>query len=360
MRSTHWLAFAGSVGLLLGSAGTSALRAGEAAETRVIQLIEESGGTVTREAADKPVTAVSLCGASLSDEVLASLTAFPHLKSLDLCRSDGLTSKRLKVLANLKELESLNISRCPRITGHGLYKLAALKNLRTLDVSHCPEIDDCGLEALADYFPKLQTLNIAGCKNASANGLRELRNLKHLEVLIASDCDLTDPAVAEIAALGTLKSLNLAGNNRVTVTGFKPLAGMQNLEVLDVSNMNSVTSGAMVAIRGLKNLHTLSVANCPRLANHSLKILMNLKQLRSLNLSGCQTLEDYGMEYLVRTLPELRELDLSGCAHIGDTGIRELAKLGQLERLNLRQCTSVSDGAAKGLTDALPKLKLDR
>ena len=191
MRSTHWLAFAGSVGLLRGSAGASALRAGEAAETRVIQFIEESGGTVTREAADKPVTAVSLCGASLSDEILA----------------------------NLKELESLNVSRCPRITGHGLYKLAALKKLRSLDVSYCPEIDDCGLEALADYFPSLQWLNITGCKHASANGLRELRNLKHLETLVASDCDLTDPAIGEIAGVSTLKSLNLAGNNRVTVTG---------------------------------------------------------------------------------------------------------------------------------------------
>src|SRR3954462_8151691 len=202
MCSTRWLGFAGALGLVLGSADLFTLRADESAEARATRLIDEAGGIVTRDeaAADRPVVAVSLCGAKLSDDLLKSLAAFHRLRTLDLCHTEGLTSRRVKFLAQLKELESLNVSRCDSITGHGMYKLSALKNLRFLDVSNCAEIDDCGLEALTEFFPKLQGLHVSGCRSLTARGLRELRDLCALEVLTAANCDLTDDAVREIAA----------------------------------------------------------------------------------------------------------------------------------------------------------------
>ena len=105
MRTKHWLVFAGALGALLASAGEFTLRA-NTAEGWAVCLVEESGGTVVRDdtVAGKPVVAVSLCGAKLSDEVLKCLTAFPRLRSLDLCRAEGVTSKRIKMLAELKEL----------------------------------------------------------------------------------------------------------------------------------------------------------------------------------------------------------------------------------------------------------------
>jgi len=133
MRSTHWLTYAGALGFLLGSAGQFTLRADEAAEARAIRLIEETGGTVTRDehAAGKPVIGVSLCGAKLTDDAVKCLSAFPQLRSLDLCRTQGLNWRRIKYLADVKGLESLNMSRCNDIVIGALYHLAALKNLRS-------------------------------------------------------------------------------------------------------------------------------------------------------------------------------------------------------------------------------------
>jgi Leucine-rich repeat (LRR) protein len=270
---------------LLGSADLFAARAEEPTE-RALRLIDDVGGVVTRDetAAGKPVVAVSLCGARLSDEVLKCLSTFPQLRTLDLCRTDGLTAKRIALLADLKALEALNVSRCPNVTGGELSQLEGLKNLRVLDVSYCTNLNNCGLGALVDSFPKLRSLDISGCKRVIAHGLEQLSDLTELEVLMAADCDFTDAAIREIAGLKGLRSLSVAGSPRTTVNGFKALAALEQLKVLD----------------------------------------------------------------------------LSGCPDINDDAVKELTKLNKLEHLTLRGCKKVSASGAKVLTDALPKLKLDR
>ncbi len=362
MRPRLWHVFAIPLAVLLSSSGAFTVRGDEGAELRAVRLIEESGGTVTRDENEcrRPVVAVSLCGVKLSDEVVKSLTTFPHLQALDLCRADGVTSRRIKMLADLKELQVLNVSRCPNVTGHGLYKLAALKHLRVLDVSYCPEIDDCGLEALVEFFPKLESLDISGCKSITARGLRELHCLPNLVFLNASHCDFADAEFAEIGGTPGLKTLSVAGNGRVSVNGVKLIAALANLEVLDLSGMPAATSASLRSISGLKKLHTLNLSNCPRMANHSLKQLSPMKQLHTLNLSGCTQLEDYGLEYLVNTLPNLQSLDLSGCLDITDAGVKVLTRLDKLETLDLRRCKGVSNNGFKTLSTAFPNLSLCR
>ena len=93
-----------------------------------------------------------------------------------------------------------------------MYKLAALKNLRSLDVSYCPEIDDCGLEAAHGVLPETGTLDVTGCKSLTARGLKELRNLSSLTVLVAADCDFTDDGIREISTTRTLKHLSVANS----------------------------------------------------------------------------------------------------------------------------------------------------
>jgi hypothetical protein len=362
MFSTRWLVWAAALGALFGSANLFPVRAAESAEERALRLIDCAGGAVIRDEAvcGQPVIAVSLCGSTVNDDLLKSLAAFPQLRTLDLCRTEGLTSKRARFLADLKELETLNVSRCPNVTGHGLYKLSALKNLRVLDVSYCPEIDDCGLEALTEYFPKVRALDISGCTAISARGLRELRELKTLEVLTAANCDFNDDALKEIAAMKQLRSLSLRGSQRAGVNGFRALATLENLEAIDLSDSNVVSSAVIMPLfQKLTKLHTVSIANCPRLANHSLRAFRSLKELRTLNIAGFPHLEAYGIEYLVQAAPNLRAIDMTG-SEVDDEAMKVLVKMSQLERLDVRGCKHVSASGAKVLTDALPKLKLDR
>jgi hypothetical protein len=347
---------------LFGSVDFVPVRADDAQE-RALDRIDCAGGVVIRDesAAGKPVVGVSLCGAKVDDDLLKCLSAFPHLRTLDLCKTDGLTSNRLRFIANLKELEALNVSRCPDVLGHGLCALSALKNLRALDVSYCPQVEDDVLEFFAEIFPKLRSLDISGCKSVRAAGLRELRVLTALEVLTAADCDFTDAEVREIAAVTSLRVLSIAGSPRTTVVGSKALSALERLEVLDLSGSPAVTSAVLATLAPkLQKLQVLTMAHCPQLANHSLKQLRTMKQLHTLRLAGCEQLEDYGIEYLVHAVPNLKVLDLSGCPDINDEAARMLTKLNHLESLDLRGCKNVSATGAKALTDALPKLKLDR
>ena len=53
-----------------------------------------------------------------------------------------------------------------------------LENLIYLDLSNCPLINGDALKSIAKRCPKLETLNISGCKNVNTKSLKRFKNLK--------------------------------------------------------------------------------------------------------------------------------------------------------------------------------------
>lgn len=381
MRLTHrWLLATPLAALLLTAAPTAA-RADEA-EDRALLLIERVGGSVVRgpEVAGLPVVAVKLTGVKIDADLMKSLTAFPQLKGLDLAGCPGLNSRYLKQLASLPQLESLNLSHNPGVHGHFVAKLASLKHLRHLDISYCEDIDECGLEAIARNFKEIQHLDISGCREVTDEALRELRNNKELQVLHLANCLITDAGLKEVATFKELRTVNLANCPNITNSGVKELAVLEQLETLSVAGCDKLNYAAFRDAPGFKEVRNLDVSRTKifpgacrsmtrlqtlnisgiRMSGHGLKQLTVFKELQTLIVTDNANLRDYGLEYLVHSVPQLQVLDVSGCEQLTDNGVKELAALKQLQILNLRRCAQVSDAGANALTAALPKIKLDR
>ena len=90
--------------------------------------------------------------------------------------------------------------------------------------------------------------------------------------------------------------------------------------------------------------------------------LAKMTQLQRLNLDHIghenEHLTSAGLQPLL-TLQNLNWLHL-GKTHIDDAGLRSLAGLPQLETLILHDCEGITDAGVADLKAALPKLEIDR
>jgi hypothetical protein len=147
------------------------------------------------------LTELDLQGPYITDESLTHLKTRSDLRKLQLM--SPFTDEGLTNLSELRQLESLTLhpyqnkstQRFP-LTDAGLAKLKGLTNLRKL---HCifSEITD--------------------------DGLRHLEELPELEDLCIFHANLTDAGLEHIKRLKRLNSLNLAGNEALTLKGITKL-----------------------------------------------------------------------------------------------------------------------------------------
>ena len=208
----------------------------------------------------------------------------------------------------------------------GLKELAELKNLQVLDLTYTG-VTDAGMKDLAG-LKNLQTLWLSGTGVADA-GLRELAGLNSLQALYLDDTKVTDTGTKELAGLKNLQTLDLHGTS-VADPGLKKLATLKKLRSLNVERTH-LTDAGLKELAGLKGLQTLDLNGTP-VTDEGLKELARLQGLQRLDLGGTPV-TDAGLKELAR-LQRLQRLDLGG-TRVTDAGLKELAQLQGLQILSL-------------------------
>jgi len=135
-----------------------------------------------------------------------------------------------------------------------LERIAALPGLETLRIWSNPSEHFGAFLARLTPARTLKTLELTsfGAGKLSADGLRELRHLPHLEDLSLVGFELDDRALQAIGELSTLRSLDLAMAD-VKDTSLQYLKSLTRLEFLDVE-MTSVTERGLRALDELPRL----------------------------------------------------------------------------------------------------------
>lgn len=196
---------------------------------------------------------LDLSNCALSADILPIIGRFIHLKKLDLRDYTFVTDETLSALAPLTELNSLGLSRS-RVTGTGFTALRGWTELRGLHLGTETPVSAEGLAAIAATFPKLEELGIGqGATLAGGADFRTLAGLKALRILTASLPTLDDAALADIAQITPLESLNVNGSG-VTARGISALKPLKLLTKLLVENCKSIDDDAISSIKELKGL----------------------------------------------------------------------------------------------------------
>ncbi|CAN6574939.1 unnamed protein product [Malus baccata var. baccata] len=173
---------------------------------------------------------------------------------------------------------------------------------------------DChNLTELPDFskLPHLKQLDLSGCKGL-CGGYHFLAQLKMIEELALSDCNITDGAVLEIiGSLSPLKGLDLGGN------GFNRLPILSSLSQLQVLYLNHCTN--LQAIPDLPNsLRVLKANYCTAL--EILPDFSKMSKMWELELRDCRKLKDIpNLEKSLDYMDSIISIHMEGCTSRTDT-----------------------------------------
>lgn len=192
-------------------------------------------------------------------------------------------------------------------------------------------------------FPNLRRLRLAGAGITDA-ALPEILRLNELEELWLRSTQITDDAVARLAKLPRLASLNIERAVHLTdraAEQFQKFPSLIRLQLVD----NDLSDAALEPIARLSRLVLLDLRRSPRITREGWKRVGRLTNLRALRISG-----DAADDPIAETIAGLKRLESLTIedAPITPAGLRRLLALPLVE-LNLARCFSLDDDAAAAI-----------
>lgn len=343
----------------------------------------------------------------MTDALLKQLADMPHLTTLRLGGSQGVTDEGLRWIAQLPLLQHLDLSGTP-ITDRGIHLLRELTSLRRLSLAWTRITDEgaAHLAALTD----LEHVDLAGshCGDGAIKALSGMARLRHFSSG-ASTTDRGLPALQDVPMFKTWRDgpdtytdegpepnrLWLRGT--LTDRGIAALAGLHGLYALDIDDRAMPLTGQSIAsLVGLEHLSALSfdakddampfIARLPRLRFLSIQdtpasdrgwqalgaspsieriwgrrcygletdgflALSRMPSLRNLSVS-CRNVEDRG----IAALPSFPALHQLMPMDIPDAGYRHIGRCDRLTALQLMYCRDTTDAATENII-GLPQLR---
>jgi F-box/leucine-rich repeat protein 14 len=170
-----------------------------------------------------------------------AVTQITSLESLDV-RKCYPALGRLKALPHLRELQ---------IDMPGAYLLAKTSK-NHIDMANLITLENVSLtieyaKHLAPWknLPALHTLDLS-CERPLADGIVEqIKDMRGLRTLKLQAASITNAALAYLAELPQLESLTLVGSTKITTAGFSVLPNLRNLQRLELSNCNLVDAAEL-------------------------------------------------------------------------------------------------------------------
>ena len=146
-----------------------------------------------------------------------------------------------------------------------------------------------------------------------------------------------------------LDALRIADYRELNDATAAKLSGLSKMRVLALSNSRITDATVRMIAESFPNLVNLDIASNPLLTDASMREIAKLQQLEVLNVLFCD-FSEFGIQNLI-SLPRLRALDIRGNMKIGDGGMDALSMMPALRSLQHRSPT-VSDRGIRALADA--------
>ena len=231
-----------------------------------------------------------------------NLRSFDSLNSLD-------DTKLKKIITSCPRIRKLNLCGCRKLTQNGFHALQNLVNLSNLNVEDTkiqndsiPILAKLPLEQLFLRFSTLQENALAPfvgheylqklqvpLRRLTDKDLVHLASIPHLEAVSAEQCELltakdfealskstsiqeidlastrvNDKAVAALATMAQLKTINLLACLHITENVLKSFKYHQNLQCVMVGNSSQITDETIVDASHIPNLQRMILGECPQ------------------------------------------------------------------------------------------------
>ncbi|KAG6729830.1 hypothetical protein I3842_01G050800 [Carya illinoinensis] len=223
------------------------------------------------------------------NSILQSLGAITSLKTLNL--TANYLGGYFPAEVTLRNLNTLDISEneySGTLPNQGFERLAVLRNLETLILDR----NRFGYSILPSLSNLTSLMTLSLVRNflwvdpdERVKATEGWKMLSRLEILDLSENSLNDTSFLQsIAAIKSLKNLNLADNCFTGSFGTKDLENLSKLEILDISR-NSFTRSVLPSIWELFSLKALSLSSNRLNGTLPTREFCKLKKLEELDLS---------------------------------------------------------------------------
>jgi hypothetical protein len=273
---------------------------------------------------------------ALIKSVLANISVFSNLTSLNLDRSWCVTSDDLEKVGTLINLTELNMSH----TRHqnNVPKIESNPHFRNNGDLHC---SSGGNLSFLSSLTNLTTL-YAAVAHVSNDDLKDIATLSNLKVLNLDTNHIT--TLTPLTKLSKLEFLAIAGNEGLLDKTMTDLISFMRLQTLKVGFINRFTGEVIPHIARVTSLTSLELYCDPSRHSHHISLFEELVNLTDLNLVSVQ-LNDDDLAY-ISTLNKLVNLRIGGDQHnvgiYSDIGVVYLANLTNLKRLKITLNTDVT------------------
>jgi Leucine Rich repeat len=203
-------------------------------------------------------------------------------------------------------------------------------------------------------------LDLSGAARISDQGLAQLApDLTHVQWVKLDHCHaLQGPGLAALSQSTAVHTISLAHCRRLTDTGLVHLAHLTHLENLVLEGCRCLTDRSLVAISHMFHLRKLDMSQCDLITNEGLRHLESLSFLEEVSFGWCRNITDAGIETFTNQphrAEYMRVLRLSRLA-LSNAGVPHLARMSNLEELNLNGCSGVGSEQLGHVLQQLPRL----
>ncbi|CAI4229913.1 unnamed protein product [Auanema sp. JU1783] len=284
--------------------------------------------------------------------------AGPHLKSFDLSGTVHLLDdKALAVIAQCcPELEEIDLSGV-QANWEAFGELSeSLVNLKKLSYRDMPTVSDKSVWYLMRNCTKsLSFLDLRGCSKLHGRFTKLLTG--ELEMLYLDSClGIDSMAFEDLCTTSTsLKELRINECYNITDEVLSIISRrMEDLQVLTLcgDKFSHLSSAGLSHITRLTNLTELALDYNPLVDDAFLVSLsqqaVNMKTISLANAGTDQSITDRGLNALAK-LGNLEQIDISSIGSVRSGTLLEIAYACKLQILQVRNCTYLSDEGVKGL-----------
>jgi internalin A len=192
----------------------------------------------------------------LTDHGMSAIKGWKHLKRLNL-RGTRISDGTMEVVSHLTQLEALDIANTP-VTDNGLDSLITLINLKELSLGRRPESDN--EVAVLRLLPTLTYLNLSGPggaerpdntrRRAGESGpmrtdlVHAISELKNLRVLKLGYSNITADELRTLRSLEHVERLGLEACTRIDDEAAAELVYWKNLKYVDLQETRVTEKGA--------------------------------------------------------------------------------------------------------------------
>lgn len=296
------------------------------------------------------LTQLYLVSAQITNEQLSLLAPIcPQLLHIKFVRCYHLIDSGFTLLP-FQKLQTLSVEWCYMLGDKSIKHVCqCVPNLEQLDISRCFSITNESLKCIAKSLNCLKSLNIAHCSSVTDEGIQALasQHLSHLKRLNLSYCILSDQALNEFTERSAFDLFELNLNFCWTLCHSIPelVQSFSNLQSLSLSGCYMVTEKGFLAIsEHLKYLKNLQIAFCDGFTNSCAIHLARMSQLERLDMKMCSSSlnEDIFLQ-LMQNLINLKYLNLYRNRQVTDAVLFEIGRsLTKLEELILDHCPQLT------------------